>query len=120
MTIARDSRTRTVNVSAIVDEQIYNLYTCPANCKSHMSLLFLSNTGGNVSVDVEWDRADSTHAHILGGKNLTTGEFIQFSDGFIVLEAGDEINVVADGSDPHVDFFCTVEEFFLPQQSGVR
>lgn len=114
MTIAKFSRTKTANVSAVVDQQTYNLYTCPTNCKSHMSLLFLSNVGGSVTVDVEWDRADGTHAHILGGKNLSTGDFLQFSEAFIVLEPSDEINVVADGSSPHVDFLCTVEEFFIP------
>lgn len=112
--ISKNTRVRTVNTSALVDEQVYTLYTCPANCRAMMSLLFLSNTGGTVSVSVEWERADGSHAHILGGKNLGTGEFIQFSDGYIVFEAGDYMTVVADGTDPHVDFLATIEEIFLP------
>ena len=112
--ISKSTRVRTVNVTAEVDEQEYTLYTCPANCRAMMSLLFLANTGGNVTVNVEWDRADGSHAHILGGKNLTTGEFIQLSDGYIVLEAGDAVHVTADGSTPHVDFLATVEEIFIP------
>lgn len=112
--ISKNTRVRTVNVTATVDEQQYTLYTCPANCRAMMSLLFLSNVGGNVNVSVEWDRADGSHAHILGGKNLGTGEFIQFSDGYIVFEAGDAVHVYADGNDPHVDFLATVEEIFIP------
>ena len=112
--IAKNTRVRTVNVEATVDEQVYTLYTCPANCRAMMSLLFLTNAGGNVSVDVEWERTDGSHAHIVGGKNLTAGEFVQFSGGYFVFEPGDYMTVVADGSSPHVDFLATVEEIFLP------
>jgi hypothetical protein len=79
-----------------------------------MSLLFVSNVSGNVTVDVEWNRADGSHIHILGGKNMTAGEYLQLSDGYIVFEAGDVLNVTATGSTPHVDVFATVEEFFVP------
>ena len=112
--IAKNTRVRTVNVEATVDEQVYTLYTCPANCRAMMSLLFLTNVGGNVNVDVEWERTDGSHAHIVGGKNLTTGELVQFSDGYLVFEPGDYMTVVADGTNPHVDFLATVEEIFLP------
>ena len=79
-----------------------------------MVLLFVKCVNNNVTVDVQWDRADSTHAHILGGKNMSAGEYIQLSDGYIVLEPGDAIKVTVTGSTPHVDLFATVEEFFVP------
>lgn len=126
MTIARDSRTRSVMAVATTDDTATTLYTCPANCKSHMSLLFITNASSTDSdIAVTWYvAADDTSYFIIGGKNLSTGEFIQFSDAFIVLEAGDKIELTpsntAGGNDPQIDFFCTVEEFFLPQQSGVR
>ena len=113
--IAKNTRVRTVNVAALVEDQVYTLYTCPANCRAMMSLLFLTNVNGNTTVDVEWDRADGSHMHILGGKNLTAGEFVQFSDGYVVFEAGDEMTVVASGNaSPHIDVLATVEEYFIP------
>jgi hypothetical protein len=94
------------------------LYTCPANCRTKVVLLYIKNVGGTVTPSIEWNRADSSHAHILGAKNMSTGEFIQWSDGYIVLEPGDEIVVIADGTTPHVDAFCTVEEFFMPNTAA--
>ena len=126
MTIARDSRTRSVLAVATTDDSATTLYTCPTNCKAHMSLLFITNASANDSdIAVNWYiSAEDTSYFILGSKNLASGEFIQFSDAFIVLEAGDQIRLTpsstAGGNNPQIDFFCTVEEFFLPQQSGVR
>jgi len=107
-------RTRSTNVTATVENEEVNIYTCPPNVRAHMSLLYVKNvSGGNCTVDVEWDRADSTHAHILGDKNIGNGEYIQWSGAFIVLEPGDEINLTPSSqATPHIDAFCTVEEFF--------
>jgi hypothetical protein len=55
------------------------------------------------------------HYFILGGKNLTLGEFIQFSDSYIVLEAGDKLEITPTSNDtPDIHAFCTVEETFIP------
>jgi hypothetical protein len=82
-----------------------------------MSLLFVKNTsGGTCTVDIEWDRADGSSAFILGAKNLSNGEFIQFSDGFIVFEPGDAMKVTpSNQGSPNIDTFATVEEFFQTQ-----
>lgn len=82
-----------------------------------MNLLYLTNTDGTTTVSVEWDRADGSHAHILGGKNLSTGDFIQWSDAYIVFEPGDSMTVTATASAPHLDVLCTVEEYFLPNRT---
>jgi hypothetical protein len=112
--VAQNSRAKTVNVECSVEDQVYTLYTCPSNCRAHMSLLYTAN-GDNaaVNVDIEWERADTTHAHILSSKNLGVGEFIQWSGAFIVLEPGDSVTVTASSNTtPHLDAFATVEEFF--------
>ena len=103
---------RSYNVTCLVDEQVYNLYTCPDHTRARLVLLYIKNVGGTVTPSIEWDRADGSHAHILSGKNMSTGEFIQWTDSYIVLEPGDTIDVAADGTTPHVDVFCTVEEFY--------
>lgn len=112
----RSYRAKTYNVECTVDGQEYNLYTCPDNCRTHMVLLFVVDVLGNVTVDVEWDRADGSHAHVLGSKNMTAGEYVQLSDGYIVLEPGDQVNVTVAGTTFHTDAFCTVEEYFLPNR----
>jgi len=120
MTIAKNSRTKSEIIACTTDAVAVTLYTCPANAKAHMSLLFITNASANDSdIEVKWYRAaDTTSYFILGSKNLGTGEFIQFADAFIVLEAGDYITIepsnTSGGGSPVIDAFCTVEEFFNP------
>ena len=124
MTIARDSRTKSEIVAVSTDDSAVTIYTCPSNCKSHMSLLFFTNASSNASdVNVQWYRAaDTTSYFIIGGKNLAQGEFVKFDGSFIVLEPGDYITIettnTAGSGTPDMDAFCTVEEFFLPQQAA--
>ena len=119
--VVTKSRFKTVNVRCDTDEQEETLYTCPSNCRSHMSMLHLVNAGGTVTVDVEFNRSSATQSalgvdasvHILGGKNMSTGDYIQFLGAVMVLEPGDTVTVTADGTTPTVDVIATVEEFFL-------
>lgn len=113
--IDKKTRVVTYNIACTVEDQEYTLYTCPPNARAMMSLLFVSNANGNTTVDIEWNRADGTHMHILGGKNMVAGDYIQFSDGYVVFEPGDSMAVTASGNaTPHIDVLCTVEEIFLP------
>jgi hypothetical protein len=84
-----------------------------------MNLLYVSNgNGGSPTINIEWNRADGSHVHILGDKSLSSAEFIQWSQAYIVFEAGDNITAVASGMNgPHVDVLCTVEEYFLPNRT---
>jgi hypothetical protein len=120
MTIAKNSRTKSEIVAISADDVPLTLYTCPANAKAHMSLLFITNASSNASdIDVQWYRASvATSFFIIGGTNLSQGEFIKIDNAFIVLEAGDYITVETTGTAgsgvPDTDAFCTVEEFFNP------
>lgn len=120
MTISKFSRTKSEIADAEVDGTAVTLYTCPANAKAHMSLLYITNSGTAASdIKIEWYRASQTETHnIISGKNLTVGDFIKYDGSFIVLEAGDIIkftpSATGGGADPHIDCFCTVEEFFVP------
>ena len=113
--VAQNSRAKTANVACEVEDQAYTLYTCPSNCRAHMSLLYLSNNdNAAVDAEVEWERADGSHMHILSSKNLGVGEFLQWSGAFIVLEPGDYFTVTPSNNiTPHLDAMCTVEEFFV-------
>ena len=120
MTIAKFSRTKSQIVACTTDDVAVTLYTCPANAKAHMSLLFITNASANdTDVEIKWYRAaNATSYFILGGKNLTTGEFIKFDGSFLVLDAGDSITIepssTSGGGSPVIDALCTVEEFFNP------
>jgi len=120
MTIAKNSRTKSEIVAISTDDVPVTLYTCPANAKAHMSLLFITNASSNASdIDVQWYRASvATSFFIIGGTNLSQGEFLKIDNAFIVLEAGDYITVettdTAGSGVPDTDAFCTVEEFFNP------
>ena len=114
--VAKNSRARTVNARGTVQDQQEVLYTCPANCRAHMSLLYVHNGGGgSTDVDVHWYRADESIFYIIEGKNMSASDFIQWSGAFIVLEPGDEMRFTPSGnSTPIVDAMATVEEFFIP------
>lgn len=111
-------RARTYNVACLVRDQEYTLYTCPDNCRAKLVLLYLSNAiTGSPTINVEFDRADGSHVHILGNKSLSSAEFVQWSGSYIMLEPGDVLHATASGqNNPHVDVMCTVEEYFLPNK----
>ena len=110
----RNARPRTVNVAATTEDAVTNIYTCPSNCRALIPLLYVTNvSGGTCTVNIEFDRADGSHMHILGSKNMANGEFIQWTGSYIVLESGDELNVTPSSqATPHIDVMVTVEEFF--------
>jgi hypothetical protein len=112
----KNTRARSVVKSFTVEDVRGELYVCPNNCTTKMVLLFVANANGNTTVSIEWYRASaSDHYFITGGKNLLSGEFIQFSDSYIVLEPGDKIEITSTGNaTPDIHAFCTVEETFIP------
>lgn len=109
-------RRQSFGVSCLVEDQQEALYTCPANCRAEVEMLFITNPNGNTSVNVRWYRAATDdYISLLGGKNLTTGEYILLTGATLVLEPGDEIDVTPSGnSTPHIDATCTVVETFIP------
>ena len=120
LNVTRPSRFKSYGAHATVDGTAITLYTCPPNTSAYMSLVFVSNGTASASdVLIEWvDASESSTIVILGGKNLDTGEYIQLSSAFLVLESGDTLKVTADntagGNDPDIGCITTVEEVFLP------
>lgn len=114
--IAKSTRVVTYDVQCTTENQAETIYTCPANARAMMSLFFVNNVSGNTTVNVAWYRGNGTrHNHILGDKNMTAGQYIQFDGAYIVFEPGDYMTVTPSANaSPHVDAFCTVEEIFVP------
>lgn len=91
----------------------YTLYACPLNCRAKIPLVFFTNANGNNTVSLKWYRKqDNFSYYIIGGKNMSQGEFVQLSDAYIVLEPEDRIELII-ASDGIIDALCTVEETFI-------
>lgn len=113
---AKPARTQSFGVSCETEDQLETLYTCPANCRAEVSMLFLVNANGNTTVNAFWyDSSASQSFSILGGKNLVSGEYVLLTGATLVLESGDELRVLPSGNaSPNIDAMCTVTETFVP------
>lgn len=120
LNVTRPSRFKSYGIHAVLDATQYTVYTCPPNTVAYMSLIFISNGTANASdVAVVWNDYDNgTPITILGSKNLASGDYLQLSGSFLVLEESDTVKVTADntagGNDPDIGVIVTVEEVFLP------
>ena len=122
LNVTRPSRFKSYGKHAEVDDQRETVYTCPANSVAYMSLVFVSNGTANATdVLIEWyDASETSRITIVGSKNLASGEFLQLSSAFLVLEPGDRLEVTPSntggGANPDIGVITTVEEVFLPTQ----
>lgn len=92
-----------------------DVYTCPANCVAEVTYIIVNNSGGSTNtVSVKWYDASASYASgFVEGKSLNAGDFIQFADIELVLEAGDKIQVTPTSAG-HIDTVITVTETFVP------
>lgn len=69
------------------------VYTVPKGCKAIATLLFLSNhTGSSKSITASWyDKSDNEVVDIVASKSLASKEFLQFSNGRMVMDEYDEL-----------------------------
>jgi len=120
LNVTRPSRFKSYGVHATTDDTAVTVYTCPANSVAYMSLVFVSNGTSNASdVKIDWyDASETSRITIVGSKNLASGDFLQLSSAFLVLEPGDRLEVTpsdtAGGNSPDIGVITTVEEVFLP------
>lgn len=111
----REARARTPIVKVTTSATRTTFYTCPANSRAKVPLIYIVNANGTVSVTFEVFKAStSSYFFILAGKNLAMGETIQLSNSYIVLEPGDQLSVTCTGATVNVDALCTAEEIFIP------
>ena len=92
-----------------------DVYTCPANCVAEVTYIIVNNSGGSTNtVSVKWYDASASYASgFVEGKSLNAGDFIQFADIELVLEAGDKIQVTPTSAG-HIDTVITITETFIP------
>ncbi len=107
------------HVVACTTAGTYNLYTCPLNCKAKIPLVYFTNANGNNTVSLKWYRKqDNFSYYIIGGKNMTQGEFVQLSNSYIVLEPQDRLDIIIDNNGI-IDALCTAEEVFVANTTRV-
>jgi len=116
MSQGKPARTISKGVSCEIENNLYTLYACPSNCRAEITMLFLVNANGNTTVNAFWyDDSETESFSILGGKNMTSGEYILLTGATLVLEPGDEIRVMPTANTtPNIDAMCTVTETFIP------
>lgn len=92
-----------------------DVYTCPANCVAELTYLLVNNSGSSTNtVTVKWYDTSSSYASgFVEGKSLNAGDFLQFADIELVLEAGDKIQITPTSAG-HIDTILTVTETFIP------
>lgn len=124
----KSARRRSYWADVKVDQQVYDVYTCPANCVAEVDMIHVVNANGNTSVFVYWDIAaanvppalQATYpsgytSNLVGGKNMAVGEYFTLQGSTLVLQPGDKIQVMSDGATPpHVDAVLSVTETFVP------
>lgn len=112
----KPARRQSFGVSCEVENQTEVLYTCPANCRAEVEMLFVVNANGNTTVSGTWyDASQDTSFNLIGSKNMTAGEYLLLTGATLVLEPGDEIDITPTGHvSPDVDAMCTVVETFIP------
>lgn len=92
-------------------------YTCPPNCKAVVKFLRVTNSGGSVDILLDvYKLVGTSRFSILADRTFTSKESLAFEDFYLVLEAGDKLEVTPTGTTPSVDIIATVEEQFIANQ----
>jgi len=90
------------------------IYTCPKNHTTLITLLFLSNTDtANRDVTIEWYDSDEAVYYTVFGTSLSSKNYLQFSDGYMVLNEDDSFHITA-GAANVISAIISVEEIFDP------
>jgi len=104
--------TKDVNLT---DDTLTTILTVPSGYVAHWSLLFASNHDGSTkTLTVYIDKVSGGDIYIIDDKNISSKDFLQFSDGVFVLQPGDAIKAQGDTT---CDFTvaCTVDIQPAPQ-----
>ncbi len=101
---AVDARTNATKVT---------LLTVPTKNTGIWTTMYVISTAGVETPKVFWyDSSTNTEYFVIGGKNLSAGDYILLADKEVVLQAGDEIRIQNTGTNS-VTYIATVE--FIPE-----
>jgi len=89
------------------------VYTVPKGCKAIATLLMISNYGGSSkSVTAAWyDKSDNESVTIVGGHSISSGSYLMFSQGRMVMDEYDELRITPEsGSSFSVIFTVEIHQ----------
>jgi hypothetical protein len=87
MALSKSSRAKSFWADAH-DTSLKVAYTCPPNCTAEVVYLHVINVSGNNTVHVRWYiAADSYTSQFLNGYNMSAGEYFDFPDLRLFLQA---------------------------------
>ena len=89
------------------------VYTVPKGCKAIATLLMISNYGGSSkSVTAAWyDKSDNESVTIVGGHSISSGSYLMFSQGRMVMDEYDELRITPEsGSSFSVIFTVEINQ----------
>jgi hypothetical protein len=113
MALSKSSRAKSFWADAH-DTSLKVAYTCPANCTAEVVYLHVINVSGNNTIHVRWYiAADNYTSQFLNGYNMSAGEYFDFPDLRLFLQAGDQITFQSDNVG-HADMIGSVIETFIP------
>jgi len=99
----------------LTDATLTTVLTVPSGYVAHWSLLFVGNHGGSTkSITVYIDKASGGTVYIIDSVGVNSKANVQFSDGIVVLQAGDSIKAQAEASS-NFGVICTIDLLPAPQ-----
>lgn len=110
--MSKEPKIRSVG-TVLVDGVANTVYTCPPNYIAKMTLLFVSNHGGNNKlVTIQWNDVSAGQSYyIVGGYVLAATGYLKLDGSYLVLNPGDTV-VVTPEAGASCDTTITVEEFY--------
>ena len=76
------------NIPASTDT---TLFTVPVGYIAEVYMVFISNTSGATGSADFWWQKNGTSYYVLDAKSLSNGDFLQFSNGSIIMQANDSL-----------------------------
>ncbi len=106
---------RKVTATAMqTDTTKVTLYTCPDKHHALWQLAYVISLTGNDSPSVYWyDYSKNTEYKILGGKNLSAGDYVLLNQAEVAIEEGDQVRV-QNSTTNSVTYVCTFEAIQNP------
>lgn len=87
------------------------LFTVPTKNSGYWTLMYIVSTAGTNSPTVTWyDASENVTHHVVGGKNLGTGEYVMLNQAEVVIEAGDQIKISQSGTSS-ITYIATIDLF---------
>ena len=93
------------------------VFTVPSGYYAKWNLMYVFNgTGSTKSFTAYWhDASASADIYVMNSNNVSSKQYIQMSDGYVVLEEGDSVKMISESGST----FSTICTFELEKKQGI-